>query len=245
MTEPYELMLDCKDQGGNAVIQAPNICIVLLTYLRTEFAVRTIQGVCDNLDYPKELRTWYVADDGSPSEHIGAIFKTLEDNGESLYRYHNDKYRKGTPFCGIGWNRALEFAHMHSDYVLWLEDDWVLQESLDIRPWVRMLKEREDVGIVRMSGLATGNDVRIVAHNGVHYLQYLRKSKMAYSGNPLIRHVRFKNKYGLFDTKRSPGAMEISYDEAFRAQDGPDIWRPASINAWGVWGHIGRERTWK
>lgn len=84
MTDAWELCLDCKGQGGNAVVPTPQLCIILITYLRTEMAVRTINGIVDKLDYPKELVSWYVADDGSPYEHMAAIFKTITDGGMNI-----------------------------------------------------------------------------------------------------------------------------------------------------------------
>ena len=245
MTEPYELMLDCKEKGGLAEIPAPKICVCLLSYLRTEMALRTIRGLAENLDYPKELVSFYVGDDGSPSEHMDAILAEIKNNGFELAGYHNEKSRPGTPFCGLGWNKALRQGHNHADIILWMEDDWVLERPLDIRPYVRLLLEREDVGIVRLSGLPDGLDLRVQTHNGIHYLECLRSTRMAYSGNPHLRHVRFSEYYGTFGINLTPGDLEIAYDEKFRrSTGGPNIWRPADISAWGIFGHIGRERTW-
>jgi len=238
-------MLDVVENGESATIPAPRVCIVLLTYLRTEMALRTIKGVYDNLDYPN--RVWYIADDGSPSEHIQALLAALEHLGEKLYTYHNQVFAT-RPFCGTGWNVALQKAHAVADYVLWLEDDWVLGRKFDLRPYVRLMLEREDVGIVSMRGLSTGLHTEVMGHNGIHYLRILRKGgqhSMAYSGNPLLRHKRYMEQYGLFPENHSPGDLEIVCDNAYRANiNGCDIWRPVDIGGWGDWGHIGNERTW-
>lgn len=245
MTTSPHLFLDYKQQGENARYPAPNLCIVLLTYQRTEMAVRTVKGIADNLDYPKELTSFYVADDGSQSTHVEAIFKALQDGGLQLAGYHSQKFYAGTPFCGIGWNHGLQKAHQTADYVMLLEDDWVLEKPLDIRPYIWMLSEREDVGMVRLSGLAEGNIVEVKTHRGTHYLEYLRMSRMCYSGNPHIRHLRFSQYYGAFATELTPGDLEVWFDAKFhRMKDGPEIWRPAELNPWGPFGHIGRERTW-
>lgn len=244
MTDAWELMLDCKSQGGNAIVPAPKLCIVLFTYLRTEMAVRTVNGIVNNLDYPKELISWYVADDGSPNAHIDAIFKAIDLGGMTVTGYHNEKLQPG-PLCGFGWNMAIRRAHQTSDYIMLLEDDWVLNVSLDIRPYMWVLKENERVGMIRLSNLAEGNDLRVVTHRGTHYFQYLRQAQFCYSGNPHIRHLRFTSYYGLFDTDKSPGDIEVYYDGKFRwMKGGPEIWRPAGIRAWGPFDHIGRERTW-
>ena len=244
MNNPY-LMLDVKDQGENAAIPAPNICVVLLTYLRTNLAVRTIKAFCENIDYPKELLSFYIADDGSPWDHMQNLIDEIQKGGVALVGYHNEKFKPGTPCVGLGWNRGLMAGYQVADIVFQLEDDWELRSPLDIRPFVRLLIERADVGVVRLSGLAVGNEVRIVGHNGVHYLEYMRSANMAYSGNPHMRHRRFTEYYGMFNTNLSPGDIELNYDFRFcNFPDGPNIWRPADIPGWGIFGHIGNERTW-
>ena len=241
MTDAWELMLDCKGMGGNAVVPAPKLCIILITYLRTDMAVRTINGIAEKLDYPKELLSWYIADDGSPKAHMDAIAKAISDGNMGLAGYHNQKF----PYPGIGWNHALRKAHEASQYIMLLEDDWVLKDTLDIRPYIWALKENERVGIIRMSNLTTDNVLQVMTHHGTHYFQYLRQARFCYSGNPHIRHLRFTEYYGFFDTDKSPGDIEVYYDGKFRwMKGGPEIWRPADLPAWGPFDHVGRERTW-
>jgi hypothetical protein len=245
MSEPWELMLDAKSKGGNASFPAPKLCIALLTFLRTTMAVRTVQGIVDHLDYPKELVSFYVADDGSPKEHMDAIFKAITDGGYSIAGYHNQRSIQNTPFCGIGWNKALRKAHDVSDYIMLLEDDWVLKQPMDIRPFMWTLKEVENVGIIRLSGLTTDNILQVMVHRGTHYFQYLRSRPFCYSGNPHIRHLRFTEYYGLFAIDVTPGDIEVYYDAKFhRLKDGPNIWRPCDQPAWGIFSHIGNARTW-
>lgn len=222
----------------------PPLAIVMVTYKRTDLAVRTVKSFSENLVYPKELRKWYIADDGSPVEHVGAIFRTLERHGEELYGYHNEKFGQGTN-AGWGWNHAMVKAHQVAEIILWLEDDWELQRPLEIVKYMELLRDREDVGLIRLGHLAVGSDVHIVGYDGVHYLRYERSTQYAYSGNPHLRHRRFSEYYGMFAEDRNPGEMELAMDAAFRARkDGPQIWRPADIPGWGIIGHLGTEKTW-
>lgn len=240
MTEAF---LDTEN-GESASLPAPNVCIVLLTYLRTAMALATIDGVAANLGYPLEKILWYIADDGSPAEHVQKLQDRIDIHHHNLYGYHNESFAE-RPNCGFGWNVALKKAHEVADIVLWLEDDWRLERRMDIRPYVRLLVEREDVGMVSMRTLAVGSDVHTVGYRGIHYLKYLRSTDMAYSGNPLLRHIRFTNHYGFFGTRLTPGNIELNYDEKYRTYPpGPDIWRPVDIGGWGIWGHIGERRTW-
>jgi len=142
-----------------------------------------------------------------------------------------------------GWNLGLGIAFQFSDFVMVLEDDWVLKERFAIHPYIEMLTQRDDVGMVRLGGLAVGNNVEIVGWNGHHYLRYHKDRQYAYSGNPHIRHARFVKAYGWYsEEKLNPGELELEYDGRLRAMDGPDIWRPADIPGWGIFQHIGKAR---
>lgn len=238
----------------------PALAIVLLTYQRTECALRTIRGICDNLDYSK--RAWYVADDGSDSAHMEAILSELHSHNEELIGYHTHRF---SPKTGIGWNKGLGACFQYSDYVLVMEDDWELSGGFDMNqdnhpglfnidpyicngkfnpsPYIEMLSERDDVCMVRLGGAAVDSTVRIVGHAGHHYLHYLKQDAYAYSGNPHIRHARMMRSYGWYaEDERNPGELELDYDWRFRNTNGPDIWRVFDIPGWGIFHHIGEKR---
>ena len=220
------------------MIEFPDLAIVLLTYKRTNEAVATIQGLIKFLGYEKEKRAWYIADDGSPEAHLKSVLNQLESSGEKMLGYHSKRF---SPYTGIGWNKGIGMGFQYSDFVLVMEDDWILKEPFDIHPFVEMLVQREDVGLVRLGGLAVGNTVEIVGHNGHHYFRYHKDKQYAYSGNPQIRHARFVKAYGVYsEEKLNPGELELNYDGRIRAQDGPEIWRPSDIPGWGIFAHIGK-----
>lgn len=228
--------------------ELPRLSIALVTYKRTEEALITVRSTCENLIYPKELRAWYVADDGSPQEHTDAILKCLADHGESMLGYHSERIRKpgqeNTYYAGLGWNRALGISHQNSDFVLWLEDDWRLEKPLDLAPYIQVLMQNEDIGIVTFRILSVGADVHTVGFNGVHYIKYLRSRQYAYSGNPHLRHGRFTRHYGWFSEERNPGDIELELDSRFRDKEGPEIVRPLDISPWGAWAHVGTDKSW-
>jgi len=223
----------------------PNLAICLVTYKRTEQALRTIQGLCDNLLYPKDKRAWFINDDGSPPEHPKALRDKLFGNSEQLLWLNTQRYSGGTYNAGKGWNICMGNGYQYSDYVLWMEDDWVLESPLNIERHVRLLEEREDIGIVSYRGFTEGSDLSVRTHAGFHYLQYFRSGDMPYSGNPHLRHARFVQTYGVFAEDRNPGDMEQNYNERFCKRSGPEIWRPAEGNPWGIFAHIGEFQTFK
>lgn len=226
----------------------PPLSICLVTYKRTEMAVKTIRSTIENLDYPKELRSWFVYDDGSAPEHNQAIREALKD--EQVKHYISERMRpagkEDTYDCGMGWNKILGLAHQNSDFVLWIEDDWNLDEKLDLKPFIKLLTENEDVGIVSFRILSVGADVHTVGYDGIHYLQYARTTQYAYSGNPHLRHARFALSYGWFMEDCNPGDVELKQDDRYRlATEGPKIWRPLNISLWGAWKHEGTEKSWE
>jgi GT2 family glycosyltransferase len=225
----------------------PNLSIALVTYRRTRQAVETIRSTIEHLKYPGGI-AWVVGDDGSPKKHQEAVIRALK--GQRLIEYNNERLRfeghEKSYFAGQVWNHALGIAYQNSDFVLWLEDDWVMEEDLELAPYVRLLQEREDVGMVSFRILNIGADVHSVGHDGIVYLQYQRSSPYAYCGHPSLRHARFVKRYGWFHEERSPGEMELDMDSRYRGDpEGPHVWRPATLDQWGGWHHIGEEKTWE
>lgn len=239
----------------------PHLSIGFVTYRRTSEALTTIRTTSENLKYPKELRSWYVADDGSPGKHFDVIMNELRDRGETVLGSHHERLRndgeKDTYNSGKGWNKALGICHQRSDFVLWLEDDWELAAPLDIERYIHLLEQKEDIGLVSFRILSTGADVHTTGWDGEIFLRYDRTTQYAYSGNPLLRHARYTKHYGWFAEDRSPGLMELHQDDMYRFRDagegkfiprekddGPQIWRPAMLDHWGAWHHIGSDKTW-
>lgn len=232
--------------------ELPKLSIVLVTHERTKEALITVRSTCKNLIYPQELRSFYVADDGSDHKHVKKIMDVLtEECGEKILGFHDKRMRPegqdNTYNCGMGWNQGLGIAHQNSDFVLWLEDDWELEEQVDLVPYIRLLQERQDVGIVTFRVLSVGCEVLTVGENGLHYLQYLKTTQYGYSGNPYLRHARFTKHYGWFREDCNPGEIELKMDDQYRLdnQGGPWIWRPVLISPWGAWAHVGTEKSYK
>lgn len=224
----------------------PPLAIGMVTYKRTAEALKTIRSTIKNLNYPQELIGFYLADDGSDEKHHTTLLKELAKHDIRVIGEHNERFREESNYnCGKGWNKGLGICHQYSEFVLWLEDDWNLERPLDLVPYVTLLRDREDVGIVTFRILSVGAEVRTVGYNGEIFLDYQKTTQYAYSGNPYLRHGRFTRKYGWFAEDRSPGHIELDMDDRFRlSENGPAIWRPVNLSIWGGWSHIGTEKTW-
>jgi hypothetical protein len=112
--------------------------------------------------------------------------------------------------------------------------------------YVKLLQEHTEVGIVSFRILSIGADVRTVGWDGEIFLKYLRTTQYAYSGNPHLRHARYTTHYGWFAEDRNPGLIELHQDDQYRldVKGGPEIWRPAMLDQWGGFHHIGQDKTW-
>ena len=228
----------------------PGLAIVLVTYKRLENAIRTIQSTCENLDYPQDKIKWFIGDDGSGPEYMEALRAELAKHTEVWWESTERLRKEGQEesyFCGKVWNLTLGNAHQYSDFVLWLEDDWVLDEPLEMARYVNLLRRRVEVGAVSFRILSIDTDVKTRGEDGRMFVEYLRTSQYAYSGNPILRHARFVRHYGWFDEEKDPGGVELNYDDKYRLDEksGPTIWRPLDISPWGAWKHIGTDKTWK
>ena len=214
----------------------------LLTYQRTDYAVRTVESFCKNFQYPN--LAWYVADDGSQEAHTMAVTAALEANGATLFGEHSEKMGPGP-----SWNRAIERSLERCKFILWIEDDWELRNEIDVTRYVKLLMDKPEVGMVRLSYMAVGLNLHSVGHDGTHYLRMEKSTPYAYSGNPSIRHRRYFDAYPWYPTDPSvnPGECEIWHDDKVRNTEGPEIWWPMDLPhcGWGGgFGHIGQKQSY-
>jgi len=224
-----------------ALIEWPRVAVCFLTFQRTEYALRTITSLCKNLNYPGIA--WYVADDGSGSLHYSSVINRLKQNSQIVFGSHHEKLGPGK-----SWNTAIDKSLEYADIILWLEDDWELQEPLDIHPYVKLLQDREDIGMVRLGYLAIELDCTVKGYDGIHYLQMSKETQYAYSGNPSLRHRRYFDAYKRYPEDRNPGECEVWHDYDVREgnPEGPEIWWPTNLpnGGWSVFGHIGQEQSY-
>lgn len=216
------------------------IVVILQTFKRTDVALRTIAAARQHLHYGGALH-WYVADDGSPSEHVAAV---LEAVGGDLLAYHSA--RRG---YGANANAAWDAADQIGALTFWLEDDWELRQPLDLYPYACLLMETHAVGMARLGVLNLDVRGRTWAHGGHVYWKLDHEPHLegtpVFTGHPSLRHRRYRDVYGPYPEGLTPGDTELAYAYQFRMgpQDGPGIVWPADYPAMGYFGHIGEIKT--
>jgi hypothetical protein len=207
------------------------ITVILQTFQRTEYALRTIAAARANLRY-SDLR-WYVADDGSRPEHVEAVLGALPDA-----RYHSARR-------GYGGNANAAWAVAESALCFFLEDDWELTQPLDLYPYACLLMECQEVGMVRLGLLNLDLRGRTWGHGGRVWWKLDREphheGTPVFTGHPSLRHRRYLGAYGGYPEGLSPGDTELAYAYQFRqgTPDAPGIVWPADYPANGYFAHIG------
>lgn len=221
----------------------PPIVIVLLTYRRTDVALRTIDAAQALLRYAGDL-VWYVADDGSPPEHVDAVLTRLHDTmpvGRGFLGHHTE--RRG---YGGNANAAWRAADAVSPLTFWLEDDWELSRALDLTPYAEALADPE-IGMVRLGYLNRGIAGSTVAAAGRLYWRLYHEPvesvELVFTGHPSLRHTRYRDAYGWYPEGLTPGDTELGYAYEYRTKGGPWIVWPADWPAAGLFGHIGTVKT--
>ena len=218
------------------------LTVVLITYKRTDYAVRTVRALNANLHYPNW--GWYVSDDGSPREHMQQVEENIDAGDRHLVGSHTESIS-----YGAGCNRALNEAFSQGQLVLMLEDDWELSQPLDVWKWAALLMERPDIGMVRMGYLNVGLGANLIGHNGSLYwmlddTESRHHSTFAFAGHPALIHQRFFDSYGGYPEKWQPGDTELRMCWQVASQQGPAIVWPVELGAAGPFAHIGGQQSY-
>lgn len=223
---------------------AEPITIILLTYQRTDYAVKTIESACRYLTYP-DLR-WYIADDGSDPEHVRRLERALDESGAHLIGTYSKRHS-----YGASANTGITAASYQGNLMLFLEDDWELTRPVDLWAYASLLMEDESVGMVRMGYLNNGISGTLMGHRGRLYWQLddtkgRMHSAYAFAGHPSLRHSRFHNMWGLYPEGLQPGETEIGMANLWHSTTtGPHIVWPVEMSQWGPWGHIGAIQSYE
>lgn len=212
------------------------ITVILQTYRRTEYALRTIAAARELLRYDGDLR-WYVADDGSPVEHVAAVMGAFDG---TLTRLHSGRQ-------GYGANANTAWRAAETALTFFLEDDFMLTEPLDLSPHAYALMDAPELGMVRLGYIdpLMREPVQTFANRRYHTLprDWPDTSFYAFTGHPSLRHARYRESYGDYPTNLTPGDTELAYAYQYRVNDGPLIVWPEGYPADGFFAHIGEVKT--
>lgn len=188
---------------------------------RRDIMYKTLASWFKHLKFDGEIRVHF-ADDGSKTTTEMAVARI----------YHPDRYwkvsysRQERHGCGASLNAGFRQAFENgSDVVLYAVDDWELMQDFDITPWVKLLEERQDVGMVRLGPPHpnTMGKVEIFTDDYQGWGLRLFREGYAYGMRPALYHKRFIDAYGWFEEDISTLECERLYNEKFCSMNGPDI----------------------
>ncbi len=211
-----------------------SITVILQTYKRTDYALRTVAAARELLHYDGPM-VWYVADDGSNYGHFVQVLDSLIYAGAHMMRR------------GYGANANYAWDAAPSDLTMWLEDDFELREPLDLTPHAYALMDSDALGMIRL-GYIDGTKLEPVQEfAGRRYHTIPREwpdaSFYAFTGHPSLRHRRYRIAYGDYPTGLGPGDTELAYAYQYRIGSGPLIVWPEGYSQYGAFAHIGAVKT--
>ena len=175
------------------------------------------RGVARKQDFLFSLATWQRYLLGSfrvVPVHDGPLPQGL-DLPEGIVGEH----RRGIgASLNLGFARAFEQA----DVVIHFIDDFRLTTTYDLAPWVELLREREDIGIVNLSA-PFPNCTGTVAPLGTHtWGILLNRHNIAAGLRPAVYHQRFFEFYGPYDECVNAWECERLFNERFcQRPEGP------------------------
>lgn len=232
---------------------AKRLTVCLLTYNRLEYAKATIDGLFKHLVVPDDWHiNFHIADDGSPEgyvtelqEHLLAQYRrSTVINHEGIIVDTSNSERGG---YGKNFNLAMQAFHESSDYVMPVEDDWVLQRDLNIAQLAQVFDDIPDVGCIRLGYLSYTQPLRglVVASNNTKYLVLDPDSDEPhlFAGHPRIETVAWERLVGPWPEGLAPGDTEF-YVSTKLARRG--IAWPMDLTRSGgdLFVHIGSERSY-
>jgi len=215
----------------------PPVAILLITYERTNIAVETIKGIKDRIHYPRLV--WHVADDGSNGNHMERLINEIGPD------YEITTTNTGGHSVGKSMNMGIEKCLEKAAMWLHWEDDWVPNMHIELEPCVRLLEQREDIGMIRMGRLHEGVTGEVIS-SGDRLWWKLDKSKheWCFTGHAAMRHRRFHDAYGKYEEGLPPGRTEMRMLHNFNTIQGPDVVWPAWLR-YDICDHIGDGYSYK
>lgn len=216
------------------------LCVMLLTYNRLQYAEPTLRALLDNILWGGELRV-HIADDGSPAgyaETLRAIAGGYEIVGST--GVSNSEHRG----YGANYNLATQSVHAWADYVLPLEDDWVLTQELNVDQLVRNFIDTR-IGCIRLGYLGFtqglhGEIIRVPRGNTLLVLDPQSPEPHVFAGHPRIETVAWERRAGPWPEGLDPNMTEFQAARDIRR----GIAWPMHLNPdGGLFEHIGTLRA--
>lgn len=228
-----------------------NLTICLLTYARTNYALKTLESVLYHSKYTKGTLSLHIADDGSEADHRSKLFILAQ-----MYMPGSNISISNAERGGYGRNVNLAFQTVHqtADYVLMLEDDWELIRNLDLDELVDDLEgcytdvSQPRFDCVRLGYLSFTQPLhgQIIDRHNRKYLVFDSYSPEPHiwAGHPRLETVQRQRECGLWPENELPGTTEFMMAHVKRVRRGV-AWPMDLVHPRGdMFAHIGTQRSY-
>jgi glycosyltransferase involved in cell wall biosynthesis len=187
----------------------PKLAIVLLTYNRLNYALKTLHYALENVQYSGELSV-HIADDGSPGDYV----LELQNKAKEFKNIHHITYtiadRRG---YGGSYNKAMKDLLDKVDYVLPLEDDWHLTDKLDLDNLTGVLDDEARINCIRLGYIGYFHPLfaEFIYVRSQHFLILDPNSPSQYifSGGPRIEKISYTRNLGVWPERLAAGETEL------------------------------------
>lgn len=202
----------------------PEVTVLICTYNRIHEILEVIEALNRYLQYAGKVH-WVVCDDSSPDDYQGKLARSR------YFQQLGIKIVKTETNSGWAANVNWGLACVDTDYVFFIEDDYVLKTFLDLGRGVALLQNQPQIGMIRYRGTA-GDEFTYHQHESdisqyqPDYMQsiggvpgkltYLdidpnSKSLYIYSHGPHLKRRAFHDYYGFYPTGMKLGATEEAF----------------------------------
>lgn len=235
----------------------PDLTVLICTYNRATELASVMRALKTYLMYPGKVQ-YIICDDHSPDYYKQRILQN-PDVAALQPRYVTTEVNSGWA-ANVNWG----LAHCDTDYIFFIEDDYVVKTFIDLSLGVALMEHNSYVGMVRYRGTAGGRfnygqwEEDISQHRPDYNqsiggvpgrLTYLliessSPSLYIYSHGPHLKRRQFHDYYGAYPTGLKLGQTEESYAHIVKDKLTADINAPqiAILPDWipMMFDHIGQ-----
>lgn len=219
------------------------VAIVLFTYNRLDYAKQTLEALFKHLKYTEFIELFvHIADDGSDeaADAISNLLSIAQKYVDLAHLSYTNSQRKG---YGGSYNIAMRRLIDEVDFVLPLEDDWVLTEDLDLDNLVRLIQDEPKINCIRLGYIGYFHplfaEFIYVRNQHLLILDPESPSQYVFSGHPRLERISYTESIGPWTEGIGAGATELDVCSRPQSRIGVawpvDLIRPSG----GLFVHIG------
>lgn len=222
------------------------LSVVLLTYNRLAYAIKTLNSTLDKLDHDSRLPLHvHIGSDGDTDEYIAELVQAAKQYDTVDVVTMSNSQRKG---YGANYNMATQVVHELSDYALVLEDDWELLRLFDPVKLIEDMKSLS-IGCARLGYLGYTQQLRGHLAAGSYCQHWMvfdpySPEPHVFAGHPRIESREWSRAVGAWPEGMAPGETEFTVSHRAEARRGV-AWPVSLVQPHGdLYAHIGTERSY-